>query len=473
MKRALLLLVLPAALLAGGWRWHLATRARAHVAAPVPTAEVTRGRLVVTLPVTGQLSSASETPVRTDLAGALAEICPDNSVIKPGDFAYRLDTKDLEDQREELRRAQTEAEENATTQKSDAQTRITQSESDVVTAQEELQLEKEKAAAQSEKLAAQVKFAEGELARTQQELARCQRLAKLHYLPGVKLEEAEKACRAKEFSLKQQRAQQADAEQTSAEQIRQKEVALQLSQHALTTAKADALSHAQESDIAVAEAGRKLAEVETKIAQSTVLAPAAGLAVIQTNDNSWPERRPYRLGDQVESGGAPVMIYDVGRMQVRCQIGELDVTSVKKGQQAFISTPADAEKRYPGTVTLVEELAKEANVWQGGTPGKKVFEVLVALQETDPSRLRPGMTVDLEIVLNQVREATLLPIRAVFTEQGKQFVFVARGQEFVRVPVALGTRNDLLVEVKGGVKAGDRVSLERPPQPPARTGGKR
>jgi multidrug efflux pump subunit AcrA (membrane-fusion protein) len=72
------------------------------------------------------------------------------------------------------------------------------------------------------------------------------------------------------------------------------------------------------------------------------------------------------------------------------------------------------------------------------------------------------MTVDLEIVLDSVREATMVPIRAVFTEDGKRSVYRARGKGFERVPVSTGRRNDLMIELRSGVVVGDRVALERP-----------
>jgi len=447
----------------GGWRLHAISVGRAASEVRVPTAEVTRGSLVVTLPVTGTLESAEETPVRAEIAGVLIEICQDNVEVKAGDFAFQLDTKDLGDQREELVRGLADAEEGLSSTQAEGETAIAQAESDATAARESLKLAQEKAQAENEKMAAQVKYAEGETARAERELARAQRLAKLNYIAGTKLREAEKSFRRQQFALEQQRAEQADTEKRTAEDVEDQETALALAEHALETAQADARSETEDARIRVAEATRKLAEVDKKIGQCTVTAPVAGLAVIETNSRNWPERRPYRLGDRVEAGASPVRIYNTSKMQVRCQIGEMDISRVHTGQEAFVSTPGQDGKRYQGRVALVEELAQEANVWQGGTPGKKVFGLLVTLAQADPVRLRPGMTVDLEIVLDSVREATLMPIRAVFTANGQPFVYRVLGEGFERVPVTIGTRNDLLVEVRSGLRAADRVALESPP----------
>jgi len=469
MSKLIYLALALAVVAVGGWRLRAISAAHNDDKNQVPTAEVTRGPLVVTLPVSGALQSAEETQVRGEISGILIDICQDNTAVKPGDFIFQLDTKDLVKQRDELTRALVDAEESLNNTQAEGETGIAQAESDAAAAEESLALAREKARAENEKMAAQVRYAEGETARAERELARSQRLAKMNYIAGTKLREAEKAFRRQQFELEQQRAQQADTEKRTAEQVQDQETALALAQHALETAKADMLEEMGGARVDVAEAKRKLDDVDKKIAQCTVTAPVAGLAVIQTNDDNWPERRPYRLGDQVETGSAPVMIYDTSKMQVRCQIGEMDITRVHQGQETFVTTTSEAERRYRAKVALVEELAQEANVWQGGTPGKKVFGVLITLSESDPSRLRPGMTVDLEIVVDKVPEATMAPIRAVLTENGKQFVYRVRGEGFERVSVTTGDRNDLMIQVRSGLRAGDRVALVRPPALPVRT----
>jgi hypothetical protein len=292
----------------------------------------------------------------------------------------------------------------------------------------------------------------------------------MNYIAGTKLRDAEKAFRAQQFVLEQQRSLQADVGKRTDEQVQDQQSALDLAEHSFATAKANAQEDIEDNRIHVREAQRKLDDVDKKIAQCTVVSPAAGLAVIETNTDNWPERRPYRLGDNVGSGAAPVRVYDFTRMQVRCQIGEMDISRVHAGQDAFVLTSAAGGRRYRGKVAVVEELAQESNVWQGGTPGKKVFGLLVALSEADPAHLRPGRTVDLEIVLGSVREATMGPIRAAFKDAGRSVVYRARKDGFDPVPVTVGTRNDLQVEIKGDIRVGDRVALERPPAQPAKGG---
>lgn len=443
------------------WRVRLSEAGRGGTGVVVPTVEVSRGPLTITLPLTGTLESAQETPVRAEVAGTLVEICRDNTPVKPGDFIFQLDTTDFLKQREDRVQELADAEETLARTKADSETRIAQAEAEVESAREALALAQDKAQAEREKAAAQVAYAEGELARAERELKRAQRLAELKYIPGTRLREAEKAYRREQFQLEQQRAALFEVENRTAEEVQDAETALALAVHALETAKADARAQVEDARIGVEEAKRRLAEVDKKISQCRATAPVAGLAVIQTNTSNWPERRPFRLGDRVDSGAAPVTIYDLTRMRVRCQVGEMDIPRIKRGQRAFVFARG-SKRRFPGKVIVVEELGREANVWEGGTPGKQVFGLVVALEKTDPSLLRPGMSADLEVVVEHRPQATLVPVRAIFREGNETVVYRARGKGFERVRVEIAARNELYADVRRGVAPGDRVALERP-----------
>ncbi|UCH35313.1 MAG: hypothetical protein JSV65_02880 [Armatimonadota bacterium] len=487
MKRVLYLALVIAAVALGAWWTHGRLAGLKSVKAIAPTAEVEVGPLRVTLPVNGILESSEETPVFAEVGGTIIELCENNAPVEPGDLMVALDTKYLIDQRDELNQKLADTGEALNKAEADGEVAVSQAEGEVAKSREALDLAKAKAVAQREKIAAQVAFAEGELTRAERELARDRRLEEMKYIAGTKLQETEKAYRRTEFALQQRRLEQADITRQTAEDIRQAESALELARHNFATAEEDRELSVDDASIAVADTQAKLAEVEQKIEQSRVVAPTSGLAVIDMNTENWPERRPYRIGDEVGQRHAPVTIYNVEKMQVRCQIGEMDISRVRNGQKAFVLSPVEPGRRYaaeviavepevgawaaggapgeryPGEVVAVEELARDANIWEGGTPGKRVFGALVRLTESDPVHLRPGMTVDLEIILQDLRDVVTVPIRAVFDEKGRSFVYRRRGDGFEAVHVTTGTRGDLLIQVRSGVRPGDRVALVRPP----------
>lgn len=72
--------------------------------------------------------------------------------------------------------------------------------------------------------------------------------------------------------------------------------------------------------------------------------------------------------------------------------------------------------------------------------------------------LKPGMFVNVELPGGVTEKVVQVPPNAVQEHEGKQFVFIATGDdEFERRDVELGRRNDKAVEIRAGLQAGDKV----------------
>lgn len=481
MKRIVILVVVLAVLGAAGW-WLRARLAGPSTAAlRVATAEVKRQRLTVTLPVPGYLESADVKHVRFEptrrssgpgpsmvrglsFSGRLkiVELCENSAPVQAGDLLFQLDTKELVDQRDELAQDLADAREALSKAEADAQVTVSQAESGVEETQEALALAREQTQAEREKAAAQVNFTQGELQRVERELERDRRLAELNYIPGTQFRSTEKAWRQQKHDLEQQQLAQQDMEKQATEKMQSAQAALKLAQHELDTAKERAALSLESAQIKVAETQEALDQANEQIAACRVVAPTAGFAVLDTTRQSSGERRPWRVGDELRTGQAPVLIYDLEEMHVRCHIGEMDISRVREGQEAFVLSPSQSGRRYGARVGAVEELAREAEIWHGGTPGKKVFGALISLTESDPAHLRPGMSVDVEIVLEDLKDVITVPIRAVLRRNGETVVYRKRGQDFEPVPVTIGSRSDILIAIRGPIRPGDRVALTRP-----------
>jgi HlyD family secretion protein len=118
------------------------------------------------------------------------------------------------------------------------------------------------------------------------------------------------------------------------------------------------------------------------------------------------------------------------------------------------------------SVKEISSLAVESNPWQAGsTPGRKNFEVTIAVKETDPKTLKPGMTADVEFICDQLAKATYVPIESVIEQDGKTFVYVKEGKHYVRQRVSVGRQNDNFICVTKGLKTGQAITLRDPNLP--------
>ncbi len=76
--------------------------------------------------------------------------------------------------------------------------------------------------------------------------------------------------------------------------------------------------------------------------------------------------------------------------------------------------------------------------------------------------MRVGSSLTATITTGTIRDAFLLPEQAVFFEEDVAFVYVLDKGEPVPRRVTLGRRSPTLVEVAGGLVAGERVAVSVP-----------
>ena len=69
------------------------------------------------------------------------------------------------------------------------------------------------------------------------------------------------------------------------------------------------------------------------------------------------------------------------------------------------------------------------------------------------------MTASVTVLLDTLRGALVIPVRAVKRENGQAYVMVQEGGKPVRRPVTLGREAGDVVQVKAGLSQGDKVAV--------------
>ncbi len=87
------------------------------------------------------------------------------------------------------------------------------------------------------------------------------------------------------------------------------------------------------------------------------------------------------------------------------QVSEVDINSVKVGQPVTLSFDAIVGKEYSGEVVEVAQAGASSQ-------GVVSFTVTVELTDADES-VKPGMTAAVNIVVQEIKDAILVPNRAV------------------------------------------------------------
>ncbi len=166
-----------------------------------------------------------------------------------------------------------------------------------------------------------------------------------------------------------------------------------------------------------------------------------------------------REGATVRERQAIITIPDMTRMSVKVKIHETYIKKVQKGQKARITVDAFPDKVLEGEVTKVGVLPDSQNRWMN--PDLKVYGVTIAIDGTH-DWVKPGMSAKVEILVNKLPDVVHIPVQAVSLNEGKQVCYVTGGLKPERREVEIGEFTDEFIEIKKGLKEGEKVLL-RPP----------
>jgi multidrug efflux pump subunit AcrA (membrane-fusion protein) len=189
-------------------------------------------------------------------------------------------------------------------------------------------------------------------------------------------------------------------------------------------------------------ASKRLAIAQLAADRMTVRAPRAGTVTSVLTAVGAPA-----------DGTTPIMtVADLGALAVDVDVSEFDAAKVRVGQKATISVDALGGASYTGSV----EVEALAGVDNGGVV---TFPVRLTMSP-GATGVKPGMSASVRIVVDERRGVTVLPLEAVANAGTRATVAMvgAQGRVTSRA-VALGVADNKFVEVRRGLRPGDRVQL--------------
>ncbi len=195
-----------------------------------------------------------------------------------------------------------------------------------------------------------------------------------------------------------------------------------------------------QADIAAAQAAVDAAQASLDHAR--LLAPFAG-TITQVN---------VKTGDLVSSGDIAFRIDDLSSVYIDLEISEVDLASLKVGQQAVIEFDAIPDAQYSGEVI---QIGMVGSISQGVVN----YPVTVRVTNADEN-IRPGMTASVTITTAQVDDALLVPNKAIRTVNGQQIVTVLFEGQQITVPVSVGlVGNSMSQVISDQLREGDSVVI--------------
>ncbi|MFN9489355.1 MAG: efflux RND transporter periplasmic adaptor subunit [Betaproteobacteria bacterium] len=228
------------------------------------------------------------------------------------------------------------------------------------------------------------------------------------------------------------------------EAVRQLEVSRSVLASARANAGAQAAegAEAQQAQSQLAEAEAALATAEARLAQTRIRAPGDGVVL----------ERLIEPGDIVQPGRRLISLALDGAVRLVVQVDEKNLPLIRQGAVAVAAADAFPNERFEAVVSYISA---------GVDPARGSVELRFDVAKPPPA-LRADMTVSIDLPGPLLKQALMLPADAVRQLQtDAPWVLVDREGKAVRTAVKAGLQTQGRVAIAEGLKAGDRVVLNR------------
>jgi HlyD family secretion protein len=405
----------------------------------VITTKVRKGPLPITVVEKGSLESSENKDAYCNVEGqtTIIMIKPEGTPVKQGEVVCLLDSASLRDQLVNQKITTKSAEANYENAK------LTREVAEIAVVEYVEGIFKQ----DEQTVDGEIKLAEADLSRSEDRLAWAERMYSKGYVSKAALTSEQQTLKKARFALEQaQSKRKVLLEYTKSKTIKELKSEVEKT-------RSDELAKKATWELEVG----KEKKLERQIAACEIKAPADGL-VVYAND---PSRAFGSNQPQIEEGATVrerqkiFSLPDISRMQVNTKVHESQIDKLAKGMKAKIRVDAFASETLEGTVTDVAPLPDSTNFFSSDI---KVYTTKVRI-DNPLSGLKPGMTAEVEILVDRKTDVLTVPVLAVLQFHGKDHVSKRIEDQFVQTEVELGVSNEAYVQIVKGVSEGDVIAM--------------
>jgi HlyD family secretion protein len=183
--------------------------------------------------------------------------------------------------------------------------------------------------------------------------------------------------------------------------------------------------------IALARSGLGGAKVRLERAKldrerATIVAPFAGMV----------DKLDVAPGERVQTGEPITTVVSLAQLRIEANVLEHDISLIREGGVAVVSSAAAPNESVRGTVTAVLPMVDSA------TRAGRVY-----VRVTGAQALRPGMYADVRLEAQRLSKRRIVPAAAVIERDGRPLVFVVKDGRAQWVYINPGRSNGVETEV--------------------------
>lgn len=195
----------------------------------------------------------------------------------------------------------------------------------------------------------------------------------------------------------------------------------------------------------------KYEQIQSAITSLDVVAPYDGLLVYETN---WRGEKPT-VGSTIFPGAPLAKLPDLSHMQAKGFVLDKEAIDLTPGLPVEIVLDAYPNQTFTGSL---QDVAGFSRTISRANP-TKYFEVTLTIDDQQSPLLTPGRKLTATIKGADETPRLLVPIQAIYNQNGTNFVFVKNKDDFARRQVDIGKKNLYFVEITRGLSEGEDIAL--------------
>ena len=168
---------------------------------------------------------------------------------------------------------------------------------------------------------------------------------------------------------------------------------------------------------------------------------------------------PFKAGERAWPGMPIAELPDPASMRIAARVDETERGRLALLQPVTLQLDAIPDRQFTGKIERIGTIA--TSDFSAGWPIPRNFNLEISIDQADP-RLKPGMTVQITVIVDRVPDAIAIPAQASFLKSGQTVAYVWNGSAFQERAIQVERRSRDRILISSGLKPGDLVALKEP-----------
>ena len=155
----------------------------------------------------------------------------------------------------------------------------------------------------------------------------------------------------------------------------------------------------------------------------------------------------YKIGDKLKNGDLLLTLDDMSSMKAFIYLPEKILPQISENIKYIASSKLFPEQKYFGVISNIDQRVNRDS---------RTIRAY-AIIDNKNKNLRPGLLLNIDIVLDEIKDTMLVPEESVLTSKDYSYVFVIDENVAKLKKVNLGITSNGMIQILSGLKSNDKV----------------